>query len=900
MPQITAELPQADTTKNGQPRVLRLTDPVMHGDDVREVERRLVAHGDETHVVDGRYGETTEEGVRRFQAREGLRVTGEVDSATHAALIADPDAPSAGTELFRLVALRAPEPPVGNLPRIALELAVELDGDSTDGDAGDHIPALNLVALRSTPAVAGLAAAGLNLAELEQELRKRDDFWNPPLIHAWVKAKTKRTVAAVVTDPEFVALRQTVHAALLLSLTPPVETTVFKPAGTPQEQADLLRAVRLVALLEALAEPAVAPATAAKVQQFLRLATIVLPPSMRRPADNLARPPAVADLKVVRLGRPRYEPGAIAHIENVMATEKRERTHRMREEHETTVTREEERTEENEKDLSTTSQVQLQHEATRTLREETELEGGLHVSASYGPMVKVDADARVARHDSKEEASRTAASYSTQITQRARQKVVESIREQRVTRHLLETEETNLHSFTNQGAKPEHIVGIYRWVEQVQDAWIENYGRRLMLEYVVPEPAALLRWAFEHAPQPDGPGDPPTPPANPADADELLSPEDITEGNYLSLVGLHGASGVTGPPPPSVELSATFKGEADQADLYLFHDSKAVTVPKGYRATSWHAQCVTWGKGGPDHSWMVGVGDAGAPAGNSNGAELSKYLTGAVSADGGSVVPIVMLGRGLINLSASVRVHCDRTDAELATWKIQVYGRVMDAYRERLEEWQAAAARAEALARAGGESPLDGASSPEENRAVERRELRRGVIHMLLGGPPDQGMTAGDAVVAANGQRPGLDLDVAAHERDVIAFFEQAFEWPNLSAVHYPYYWADSDKWAEDIRRTGVDPLWSAFLSAGASRVNVPVRPGFEAAIALYLATGAIWAGGQVPTLGDAAYLGIAEEVAETLGGTKVAPERTALEPVRLPTSLVWLQPGADLNGVAK
>ena len=898
MPPITTEPPHAETTK-GERRVLELTDPVMQGDDVREVERRLVAHGDETQVVDGKYGTATEEGVRRFQAREGLRVTGEVEAETHAALIADPDAPATGTELFRLVALRAPEPPVGDLPRIALETPPDPDGDSPNGDASDRIPALNMVSPRSAPAVAGLTAAGLNLAEFEQQLRKRDDFWNPPLIHDWVKAKTKRSISAVVADPEFVALRRTVHAALLASLTPPAETAVFKPAGTPQEQADLLRAVRLIALLEALADPAVAPATAAKVQQFLRLATIVLPPSMRRPADNLARPPAVADLKVVRLGRPRYEPGAIAHIENVMASEKRERTHRMREEHETTVTRDEERTEENEKDLSTTSQVQLQHEATRTLREETELEGGLHVSASYGPMVKVDADARVARHDSKEEASRTAASYSTQITQRARQKVVESIREQRVTRHLLETEETNLHSFTNQGANPKHIVGVYRWVDQVQDAWVENYGKRLMLEYIVPEPAALLRWAWAHAPKPDGAGQAPTAPANPADANQPLSPEDITDGNYLSLVGLHGASGVTGPPPPSVELSATFKGEADASDLYLFHDSKAVTVPKGYRATSWHAQCVTWGKGGPDHSWMVGVGDAGAPAENNNGAELRKYLTGTLSADGGSLVPIVMLGRGLINLSASVRVHCDRTDAELATWKVAVYGRVMDAYRERLEEWQAAAARAEALERSAGESPLDGAASPEQNRAVERRELRRGIIHMLLGAPPDEGMLAGDAVVSANGQRPGLDLDVAADERDVIAFFEQAFEWPNLSAVHYPYYWADSDRWAEDIRRTGVDPLWSAFLSAGASRVNVPVRPGFEAAIALYLATGAIWAGGQVPTLGDAAYLGIAEEIAETLGTTKVAPERTALEPVRLPTSLVWLQPGGDLNGAS-
>ena len=47
----------------------------------------------------------------------------------------------------------------------------------------------------------------------------------------------------------------------------------------------------------------------------------------------------------------------------------------------------------------------------------------------------------------------------------------------------------------------EHIVGIYRHVDQVQQAWIENYGKRLMLEFLVPEPAAVLRWAMESTPE---------------------------------------------------------------------------------------------------------------------------------------------------------------------------------------------------------------------------------------------------------------------------------------------------------------------------------------------------------------------------------------------------------------
>ena len=127
-------------------------------------------------------------------------------------------------------------------------------------------------------------------------------------------------------------------------------------------------------------------------------------------------------------------------------------------------------------------------------------------------------------------------------------------------------------------------------------------------------------------------------------------------------------------------------------------------------------------------------------------------------------------------------------------------------------------------------------------------------------------------------------------------FFEQGLEWTNMTWLHYPYYWAGSDRWAQDIRLTSSDPQWSAFLTAGTTRVVVPVRIGFEWAIGLYLTLGVIWSGGSVPTVGDPAYLGIAEEIAESLGTGQVAPERTPLDPVRLPTSLIWLQPTSDLN----
>jgi hypothetical protein len=106
------------------------------------------------------------------------------------------------------------------------------------------------------------------------------------------------------------------------------------------------------------------------------------------------------------------------------------------------------------------------------------------------------------------------------------------LRETRTVRHLLETEETNLHGFDNTGAGSKNVVGVYRYVDQVQDAWMENYGKRLMLEFLVPEPAAVFQWAIKS--MPSAPDDPEPPrPKSPDDPKKDLEPKDVTEDNYL-------------------------------------------------------------------------------------------------------------------------------------------------------------------------------------------------------------------------------------------------------------------------------------------------------------------------------------------------------------------------------
>jgi N-acetylmuramoyl-L-alanine amidase len=67
-------------------RRLYFTEPMLRGDDVRELQRRLNRLGFDAGTIDGVFGPQTEEAVREFQANAGLRVDGIVGTEVVAAI----------------------------------------------------------------------------------------------------------------------------------------------------------------------------------------------------------------------------------------------------------------------------------------------------------------------------------------------------------------------------------------------------------------------------------------------------------------------------------------------------------------------------------------------------------------------------------------------------------------------------------------------------------------------------------------------------------------------------------------------------------------------------------------------------------------------------------------------
>ncbi len=224
---------------------------------------------------------------------------------------------------------------------------------------------------------------------------------------------------------------------------------------------------------------------------------------IRRPHTvGVVEPVGMGEYNSVRQALVRYEPREIAHIENVLRGEYKERVHRRLRRLEEEVTYEEERKATTEKDLQSTDRFELKREASETIKEDAKVEGGVTVKYD-GPMVDVEAFAKGAYNYAKEQAKKTSVTYAKDVTQRSVSKVEEKVREVRVEKTIEEFEETNTHGIDNKD-KPDHAIGIYRWVDKVYQMQVVNYGSRLFFDFVVPEPAAFYLYALTHKASPEG------------------------------------------------------------------------------------------------------------------------------------------------------------------------------------------------------------------------------------------------------------------------------------------------------------------------------------------------------------------------------------------------------------
>ena len=532
------------------------------------------------------------------------------------------------------------------------------------------------------------------------------------------------------------------------------------------------------------------------------------------------KPIGIGDLMVQKQKLIKYAPGEVAHIETVMATEKKSREHRRLRQTEETFTLEKEREEENTHDLKSTERFELQRESQKTIKSDSKWEAGADISAKYGP-VKAHAFTKFSGGQSSKESNKNATNYAKEITERSLSKIVERVREERTVRILEEVEEKNLHSFDNTSGG--NKSGIFRWVDKFYRNKVVNYGKRLFYEFMIPEPAA--NYIYSHTDQHEANAlDEPEKPKN--DEGEDLGPADILPENYLSLVSENDAEGVTAPPLESFWISKVITREfegidlsEEAADQFRTFSSDELEIPSGYKSGS---QFVSWRAAERPDAGLVDRRLSGSGT-------IGKFDFG-------------IYAKNVVAVIVRVRVRCELTRAKFEEWQLNTYSAIMTAYhkkKQKFEEDLAAAELQEGI-------KIEG-RNPNINRNIEREELKKGCI-TLWTGLRFQDLAPGIFQPEGQANRPEIWAANVAETEESIKFMEMAFEWDNMSYEFFPYYWGRDNTWNEKITQLeGQDPLFQDFRRAGAACVRVPVKLAYTEAVLYLQLTGFLWTDGEIP-----------------------------------------------------
>ncbi|UWQ84652.1 DUF3597 domain-containing protein [Leisingera caerulea] len=596
---------------------------------------------------------------------------------------------------------------------------------------------------------------------------------------------------------------------------------------------------------------------------------------------------SIGDLYVVRQRLRGYQLGEVAHIQNVLETESYRREHsRIRETEETLLT-EFQQTTETEKHLETTDRFELTREAKKSIEARQRSSAGFSVTASYGP-ISATARADTSSEKAVSESVQAGEVYAKEVVSEAMERVSTTVQETRTQRILERSEERNEHAFDNSSGSG-NVTGIYRWVEKRYENILVNYGRRLMIEFIIPEPAAFYVSSLASAPMSLGVKKPPKPVFN----GKTLLPSHLTKYNYQAVAAPYQVKDLPAYPESSKAVSGTIAKMANGSGNAAFAEKFTIQLDEGYRVQSF-AGVANWvsKKGG-----LLNIAMAGTPW-----SDLSGIFGRSGSLD-------LSATGWLMSVTANVLITQEATQKSTQKWQSEVYEKIMTAYEQQLKAYNDAVASFEA------EEQQSITSRPEATVAdIEFSEVKKGAVRAISGAFSEikvggQWLTdiKFDSMKSDGDQGfPEFDVEEVNDDAKIIGFFEQAFEWENMAFFHYPYLWARKEKWIEMALRQDDNKGFEAFLKAGATRVVVPARPAHSKHVLHFLKTKEIWSGDNPPVLGDEDYVSVSDEIeakTDFSAPFKLPICSDGLEPpciVRswqtvMPTSLISLQEDTEL-----
>ncbi|PVH68745.1 hypothetical protein DL98DRAFT_629306 [Cadophora sp. DSE1049] len=632
------------------------------------------------------------------------------------------------------------------------------------------------------------------------------------------------------------------------------------------------------------------------VDNLLR-ASITLPIDILPPNRGRIRPVGIGDLLVVKQHINRYELGEIVNIENILKGETRKKINKRVVTNERTVVLDSTTATETVSELVSNERFALKKESEKMVKEDITAKVGVSASAKYGA-AEFSSNASLDYSNSKNDSKRVSSDYAKDVTSRASTKVAETIRVQQTTRIVEMVENEEGVSFDNTTGT-DNVSGIYQWLNKVYTAQVFNYGRRLLFDIMVPEPAALILDAAKVTQKTNTPKAPTAFNIKPSELKVDIDSKDDPK-YYDFFIKRYQVQGIEPPPRNTIIVAKSIGVGRDDKTTSR---GVEVLIPDGYKAKRVYANGMYNIAPGEHNGMLVFVGDVKFewqnrepfPPNNPTSGKFQdlekEYITS---------IGVASHSWNAHDYAVTIQIECELTETAKEKWLLETHAKILAAYEQQLRDYE------DDLVAARVEQPSSGpvgSNNPETNRMTERTELKRAAIQLLT----QTELMSFNAITEtqpdddANSDSklyPRPNTARAIQEGAYARFFEQAFEWEQMQYVFYPYFWARKDKWYEKATRTNTDPLYAEFLKAGQARVVVPTRLTMEPSVWYYLMTGFVWQGGDPPMVTDADYLSIAEEIKELSDAPgDELPYGPSWE-ITVPTSTIKLRNGENLEDV--
>lgn len=365
-----------------------------------------------------------------------------------------------------------------------------------------------------------------------------------------------------------------------------------------------------------------------------------------------------------------------------------------------------------------------------------------------------------------------------------------------------------------------------------------RYDVRLTYDIVIPEPGYYLLRKYIQLKRMDDALARPNP--------FSLAPSSITKGT-ANTTGptdwdvLEKQYGAVLTPPPKESIPLTVSAEVKLAQQYEGRACLEIALPEGYEFQQWH------GRGQDkkdlvkhdDTLWEESVGRID-PLQYHNTTRLEAGLKHSNRFLWEYEYQWYGNAKEGLSMTITVDVWAKPSDEKIKEWQTECYERLVEAARLQYEnEHERLKQQRERLS---DELKREDALVL---RKIEKEELMKGVLRWLVG--PDFELYPSDKLklppslgLNPEGQLEFYDQSTQSVKTEywlptlrygeMIKFLHQAIEWENVNYVLYPYFWTDPDKERWDFKQSLYhdDYVHRSFLRAGASRVVLTVRPGFE------------------------------------------------------------------------